>query len=315
MTKKLRKTPSKHSGIDIFKRGRAIEKEAYIEREKSNQHKYRIGNTGFVIEDEGRKLYAGNCPRVSLLRKLGLQHSVTEDSTLNIFEAGYANEYMWENYVKKGWPGNVMTGNEGEQEWDIGKGIIVKGTPDVLFCDENDKPIAGLELKCVVSTSKAVKVLFKGPTVQNLAQAGHYSMRLGIPFNLIYSSRVLGAPAYAAKQETGIGWVKNAFNLEFKLYWLGDLLAYKGEDGLENITYISSKGIDEFYQYTEKCLQEKAIPDRIANLDHMKKPLGYSPCQYCDFSKACDKTEKQGYDAWIESVKYYKNLAEIGANE
>lgn len=148
----------------------------------------RAGNAG-VMTETGQ--FIGKCPRLTYLRYKGIKVDDGEDSKEHMFAAGRGNEDIWLEKLEKGWPGKILREEEIPTKWLTNKEIPVTGRPDVVLCNIDGKPEAGIELKLISSINTAKTVLFQQqPKVEHVIQAVHYSWQLNVPFEIWYTSTV-----------------------------------------------------------------------------------------------------------------------------
>jgi hypothetical protein len=133
----------------------------------------------------------GSCPRLAALRFSGIQVDEPEESRGFMFDAGLGNEDIWYSLLETVYPKEqILREEEIPITWEV-DGTPVTGRPDIVLTDSDKKPLVGIELKLVSSFWTARGVLFnKTPKTIHLTQAGFYSLRLDVPFELWYTSRV-----------------------------------------------------------------------------------------------------------------------------
>lgn len=148
----------------------------------------RAGNAGIMTADGN---FIGKCPRISYLRFKGIKVKDSDENKEHMFAAGRGNEDIWLDKLKRGWPGKILREEEIPTSWETTSGVKVTGRPDIILCDMEGKPEAGIELKLVSSINTAKTVLFdRQPKLEHVIQAVHYSWQLKVPFEIWYTSTV-----------------------------------------------------------------------------------------------------------------------------
>lgn len=156
--------------------------------EKTKLGTLRAGNAGIQLADG---TFLGKCPRITYLRFKGIKVEDTDDNKEHMFAAGRGNEDIWLDKLKRGWPGKILREEEIPTKWFTQNETAVTGRPDIILCDTEGRPEAGIELKLVSSVNTAKTVLFEGhPKLEHVIQAVHYSWQLNIPFEIWYTSTV-----------------------------------------------------------------------------------------------------------------------------
>jgi hypothetical protein len=310
--------------------GRKLLQQKHEQEEIDKLGIFRVGSGGVYIGPST----TGTCHRVALARFLGVQQPV-EDSRQIMFSAGHGNEAIWKAELEALGKYVIKCEEEIPIEWLTEKGTKVSGRPDmVLFreigiAEDPDtketikelEAVKGLEFKLVSSLWTARDVRFKKqPKLGHLIQAGHYSMKLGIPFELWYTNRVdFPIPDWAKKFfNNGDSCVElnpkgepkkiGPFDQGFILDWDGGKLYYKAEDtGITEgfvPTMITQDGIENYFNYVDYLIQNKELGPRPENLSSTGEKCEWDQCnpQYCAFASCCDNHEKN-FDKWVECVK------------
>lgn len=326
MTTKINIPSATISANDLYERGRELEQEAHQALEGGKLGTLRGGNTGCVTETG--EVY-GKCHRLSFARMKGYQTAITAKDTFAWFDAGYANEEAWMMKLSK----SVADMGEGyvlksEEECPIrweANGVKVTGRPDIMVF-KDDKPVLGLELKCLNAAKSAAYVLCgDAPKTDNLLQAAHYSMAMNCPFTLVYSYRgrsrlpwreekrfadqlhkTVKAPP---RQKRDGSWSKEwaEYTLEpnqvkeFKIGFEDDKVYYIKEDGTRVDTIFTASGIRRYYEMVADMDKDSDLFHRVTQLDLNGKSLPYDPCNYCVFKDACDNFEND-MESWLDKV-------------
>lgn len=316
--------PSDLSALDLYRDGRAVEQEEHDAKEKDKLNTLRGGSSGCVGEDG--EIY-GTCARFAMARYKGHQPKIQPES-FDWFDAGFANEGVWEDKIKASRHGyEVKFEEECPISWEI-DGVPVTGRPDVMLFDEYG-PVLGLELKAICTVNSAIGVYCEDkPKTSNVLQTAHYSQAHGCPFILVYSYRGRSrVPGWAERQfkdklrlsyertftnsKTGKEFTKreyaiDPFTKEFKLGFDGGLIYYVTPVGDRVDTVCTAGGIKEYYRLIVDCVKNELMPPRISRKDITGKRLPYDPCKTCPFVEACDRYEED-YQAWLDKVEVICN--------
>ena len=327
--------------LDRFRLHNADE---YAEAEGDKLGTLRGGGTGCFYRDGRNQLkVTGKCPRLSHLRSLGIQPSNDEHSQ-HMFDGGYANEHRWVEKMKAVWKGTVRTEEEIPMIWSTTNGTVVTGRPDIVLCLDSQsidgpEPMHGLELKNVSSLWTAREVLFKGrPKMNHLLQSGHYSLKLGVPWSLCYTSSSK-YPVIESLGKTKIRWPESGAALsehvEYDQWGDGkpfarsiqpfvqiydidsrsdlDCIRYRIEGTTEwTETNLSANGIIAYYEHVSKIKETGDLGPRPTELKVDGARESYSQCDGCPFAKACDNYDggrkrgspegHQDYEQWITEI-------------
>lgn len=257
-----------------------------------------------------------------------------------MFEAGHTSEDSWLAVLKEGHKGVILREEQIPIAWNTQNGTAVTGRPDFVLCDKKKKPQHGLELKLVCSLWTGVSALEGKPKATHLIQAGHYSWKLGyLPWDLWYTSRVdwhvlenwrimkrlpkHGKPGSEViqweergrkvegedgKKKIVKGWEPKKilpFRTGFTTRWnkAGELEVFHlREDGHWITTIISSKRINDYYEFVSTMEAQKTLGPRPLNLEVDGSYGGYSPCAYCPLQTICTEKEKD-FEGWMAAVK------------
>ena len=241
----------------------------------------------------------GGCQRLAHLRHLGRENDIDTRSQI-MFDNGFANEDQIFEVMKKGGY-SMLREEEIPIKWHTTNDTPVTGRPDIVFVDDKKAPVLGLELKQVASIWTARRVLLQGiPKTANVVQAAHYSMKLDVPFYLVYTSRVnweipwrdwfhrdaKGHPA--VDERDGVPSRIRPFHVSYALVWKDGKLfvGIEGEEPRETI--ITKDGIESFYNHTAEMQTDEdlgPVPQGVdvwGNADEKE-----APCKYCEFKSLC----------------------------
>ena len=123
---------------------------------------------------------------------------------------------------------------------------------------------------------------------------------------LIVPGHLMGAYPKDLYKELGANFAefKNTIPtiVQYDLRWNNnDTISYK-HNGKWHETIVSKKTIMDFYEYTEKCENQKRLPKRPLNLDPKGEAKGFNSCDYCSLSETCDRYESD-FDTWLREAK------------
>jgi len=328
------------STLDLFIQGSQNLIAEKQELEKTKVGTLRAGNTG-VLTPTGK--VAGTCHRKTFLRYKGIELEPEDISRKLMFDAGNGNEDLWVNVLEAAKEPGIVMKREEELglEWSLPSGQLVTGRPDIVLGTMRDLPQLGLEqkefvpergieLKLVSSLWTARDVLLKGkPKTIHLMQAGHYSWKIGVPFEIWYASRATfaitdysqdrffakknfpkqGAPLseYCKYNEKGQILSVEPFIVGYAIEWNGKgQLVYNqiGSDKRVH-TFITQQGIEAYYSLVERMEKDDTLGPRPENMDADGEPAGYDLCdsRYCPLASTCDNHEKNGLANWLGEVK------------
>lgn len=250
----------------------------------------------------------GTCHRIALARLVGLQEPIGI-TTRAIFDSGEANEYVWSRALQA--EGNYQVWHDAgipdefKIKWHT-EGNLGTGTPDILL-GVNNTPVIGIELKVVESIQSATSLLTsKKPKVDNLLQAAHYSMRLGIPFILVYTFNGTGDWPYWAIKKFNIprGSKVPPFKMQFLVEWTEAGLTWRGDSGEVHALPIQQSSIEDYYKLLLEMKDQKDLYLRYPSIEADGSSMPFDKCSYCSVSDACSEYETKGdYDLWIDRVR------------
>jgi len=214
--------------------GALLEKAEKDSKEAEKVGVLRGGNSGSLVQtDEGLRSIGG-CARKALLRMLGTEVPDDEDygSKSLMFALGLANEDSWATWLERSWTGQgkgmLLREEDVPTYWATRNGTPVTGRPDIVLAGADGTPQHGLELKQISSMWTARDVLQDKPKTAHVCQAAHYSMVLGVPFTLAYTSRV---NFHVMGNQDQFSWVQRHFPRYGERH--SDKCDYKLDDGKE----------------------------------------------------------------------------------
>ncbi len=225
---------NKISLVDLSNNERAKQQVKDAAAEASKAYTLRGGSAGCITQAGN---FLGANPWEVLGRFMGYQIPKTK-VTYDIFDYGYANEFIWEK--------NLKHVTDYEITGDIHHPLTVPnfvgnyaltGRPDVIL-KQDGKAIMGAELKVVAGSSSAEKVLLGTPKTENLIQAGTYAAGFGLPWVLVYSS-YSNFKGYKAALPPG----KAEYHIGFE-----DGTLFFSHKGVITETIIDVQGIKEYYE-------------------------------------------------------------------
>lgn len=282
---------SNEFAIHHFLDGEAELRKRHQEREVAKLGVLRVGSAGCMISDDA---CIGKCPQTALARFLGYQLPV--DSSQAYFDGGIDNESVWDANM-------IASGQEFKCEEDIPIvhtlpcGTKITGRPDMVLGEEVEKhekythftPRLMIELKaCQATNSAAQKILQEKPATDHLIQAATYSMFLGVPASLVYTSNVSGGITnYFTSKEVGQKDVSFG-KIEFRLGWdQGNLYYMQGNNKID--TVVTQQGILDYYSNIAKMARE-GKPNLIYQdmIDVEGEMLPYNPRKYNDILNLVD---------------------------
>jgi hypothetical protein len=308
--------------------GRQVQRDKQKAEEATKLGNLRAGNSG-AMSPEGEVV--GSCHRRAHLRQLGIEVEEHSDTNLLMFSLGTANEDIVYNDLMQTKAENEIILRETEipVKWLTKNGTNVTGRPDMVICERGEdgaaRPKFGIELKSVASVWTTKDVLFdNNPKMEHLIQSSHYAWRLGVPFLLMYkqyANQVV--PSWAGKmfprkgeansehvEYNDKGEVKYIKPFEIVYQVEADKngrIKYRREteDGSAEWvrTLVKVDDIERFYEFVSTMPEKQELGPRPLALTPTGDKKSYSACTYCPVKSTCDKTEKQGYNPWLEAVK------------
>lgn len=269
-------------------------------KEANNGGTYRVGNSGCVTESGD---IIGTCHRISHARFVGADSSPSFSNQI-MFEAGEKNEDSWiGRLLESGYEGQVLRHDDCLVDMELPDGGRLVGHPDIVLADKDGVPQVVCELKGVYGNTTAVKVLLEGkPKDDNLIQAAAYSMALGIPGVLCYTSNSYIKTTFYDAKQYGVKSIPPFYKI-FYLRWDDDRLSYRDEDSANWVsTEVTKQGIVDYYVMLGEMGPAKDLGPRPSGKDVTGKAGKWGPCGICDHRENCDANENN-YDKWLEVKK------------
>jgi hypothetical protein len=318
---------------ELYHEGTRILSEEKDKLEAAKVGVLRGGSSGAVLF--GSK-FVGTCPRKAYLRYKGINTSDIEADDLLMFDGGLANEDIWAKILEKSLPPFFSLKREEEVPlvYTFEDGSKITGRPDLVIFD-GEKPLLGIELKSVSALWTAKDVLVDGePKMGHAIQAALYSLIMGIPWEIWYTSRVHFQLSYESWQQrlfkgidpsyceiverTNKGKTETLikkiypFRKGYRLEWTckDQLLITPLDPSKEPIlSPITKESILKFYRTVADIDKVGVLPPRPTLLSVKGKPGGYNPCdpKYCKLAETCAKHE-QSLSQWREAAATNKIL-------
>lgn len=290
-------------GHDTLQEERAVE-----ERKKLG---FLRGGSCSSMSKEGRVI--GACPRITLLRKLGLE-STTPLNLSMIFHVGYSHETFIKKALEKcGEFDRITTEDSAENSFvtDIDGNSLTLRVDLIAHMKSGER--FGIECKALTSNFSAEKIMqkFQVPYIKALVQASWY-FHIGKfeRYFIIYGNYFNSTTFFKGKMNK-----VNASLLIFELIKKEEdsgvikiyLRRYNDDDTYVDVeTPITLDGIERAYKYIVQCEQEQKVPVRRVEyeLNGMKT---YNQCdpRYCPCAKLCDDVDANlvDYDTWVKEAK------------
>jgi hypothetical protein len=289
---------SQESAIEKFLTGEQALREKHAAREKDKLGILRVGTAGCMISEDS---CIGSCPQAALSRFLGYQ--LPSEASQPYFDGGLANEHVWEtNVTAAGIP--YKCEEDIPVVYELPDKTLITGRPDQVVGREEDGefiPEIMFEHKATqAANSAASKLLVQKPDMKHVIQAATYSMFLGIPAILVYTSNISGGITnFFTKREAGVNEATFG-KIEFKLGWEdGNLYYMKGSTRIDTI--VTQQGILDFYSNIAKMAREgkpnliyQDMKDIEGNL------LPYNPRMYSDIPNLVD--DELPFEEWKEKL-------------
>ena len=311
--------------LKLLVRGQQLESEAYSVRNIGKEENLRGGSTGARIQGTHGPVSIGCCPRKAQLRVLGVEEPFGLSKSF-MFQGGHGSEEYLNKSLEAAWkeqdPQNLFfpEGIVGVR-WSTASGRPVTGTPDGLFAAPAGDHVAllkGIEAKCMSSGFTLINsVLKEKPNTSHLLQAGHYAWQLGIPFDLVYISRVNFGLHYWMKgmikdlephpcyqfAENGEHFAFSPTEAVYQIEWHNDRLVYHTPQGNRIETHVKTGDIRAFYDHVDQSLNDKTLADKGSSKDILGD-TAYLPCKYCPHNQHCPSVPNgasgDAYEAWLE---------------
>lgn len=319
----MTETKTKSRILELFDEGVRLSVDEHAVQEQQKVGILRAGNTGIAaLNAKGEMEVGGKCHRQTMLRLLGIASEDADYSKELMFDSGRGNEDLWYSVLSRAYKdGIILREEEIPIQWMTSNGTPVSGRPDLVLCDHDTKPVLGLELKLLCSFWTTRAILLGQPKTMHIMQAAHYSWKLGVPFELWYTSRVdwpvMGwAGKHLPKQgEPGsehISFNEKGEARKITPFKLGFLLTQDeegfihysavGRDESATKSIVSIPRIQEYYEYVSTMVERKDLGPRPQNLTATGEEVSWSFCSYCPLQSTCDAHESD-FDTWLEEAK------------
>lgn len=167
---------------DIYIQGMLNQQKEKEAKDNEGEKRYRGGNAGILVDG----IPANSCARKAIARSAG-RFEETSWNTQLMFDIGELNEDRWHAKIRAA--GYEVTSADDLVRAETKGGTPVTGSPDSVVVQKDGKKFL-IEHKHLSSFWTYRDVVVEGkPKVENLAQAGLYSMHLGdMPFCLLYTA-------------------------------------------------------------------------------------------------------------------------------
>ena len=309
--------------LELFDEGVRLSVQEHAEQEKTKVGLLRAGNTGIAaLNDKGEMEVGGKCHRQTMLRLLGITSEDSDYSKELMFDSGRGNEDLWYSVLSRSYKdGVILREEEIPIQWQTSNGTPVSGRPDLVLCDPDKKPVLGLELKLLCSFWTTRAILLGEPKTMHIMQAAHYAWKLGVPFELWYTSRVdwpvMGWAAKHLPKQGEPGSENISFNekgearkiVPFKLGFFltqdtDGFIHYSviGREGEPVKSIVSIPRIQDYYEYVSTMVKRKDLGQRPQNLTATGEKVSWSFCSYCPLQSICDAHESD-FDTWLKEAE------------
>jgi hypothetical protein len=260
--------------------------------EVGKRGKLRAGSSGCIVDG----LVHGECHRIAHLRHVGVDKKHTLSRKL-MFQAGEANEDLWDDVLVEGWDGQVLRHFEAAKQLPFG---TIEGHPDIILADREGRHRFVLELKLLSALYTSIQRTFDGqPDEKHLIQSATYMWMTGLPGVLCYTNRTDFAVQFDRKRLGGIAKIEPCYRLYYLKIQNGRLFWRDEENPMAVETDITIAGIREYYRVVAglRDWDVKTLGERPVS-------AGYDRCdaKYCTFSHACDKWE-HNYPTWLHEAR------------
>ena len=236
----------------------------------------RGAHTSYMYNGTFRCADSGHCPRISMLRSLGFDQTISETSKYT-FALGLASETLF----KKEFP-EAQT--DVEIRMAISPSTLVIGHADGLLND------VVYELKSISSVKSATETIVKKNYKEgHLLQLLGYMIGLEKQKGVLLYSNFVWHRCKVAKEDVKI----QPCDLDFKVEICDD-----GHITVEGNTIgIELPMIMDAWKEISSCLEEKRLPDRPENW----REAFTGPCSFCTLSNTCDLCED--YSSFLQGVE------------
>lgn len=313
----------------LFFEGRLALIKEHEKKEVKKLGNLRGGSCGIIEETATSGKVYGECLRKAHLRQIGIDLK-PELSTYNIFDEGIYNEDMQYDLLKNSsWEGTILREEEIPVIWALDNGTKITGRPDIVFCNQDKKPLHGIELKKKLSYGGVLKSFLNlKPDSGHLIQAAHYSIKLGeqygdgtpLPYTLMYTNGTVFAlkgerqgdvrdcahptPEKFVEYSWGKPFRIIPSSIYYSLTWEDGYLYYHA-DGMKKPqrTIITKEAIEDYFKVVDAIQRNKRLGPRPTSSHVGVKVKGekWNSCGFCPLKETCDSYE-QNYDEWLDHV-------------
>jgi hypothetical protein len=304
--------PTSISLTALFNEGSLDLSRDYRAAEDNKRGNLRAGAGGALL-DTGD--IVGGCHRKAFARWLGKPEAPPDPIKQSNFDAGFRNEDNWMEKLKRSWTaGPILCEDDIPTKWLTSQGVPVTGRPDMVLCEAGNVegeviPRLMVEHKAVVSVNKAAARWLGEVDPAHFIQACHYSMAIGCPATLVYSSSIIAQVPWFVKKvdrdkfwPKGKGWQLQPFKKEFKIGCTDAGYYYYLVDGCQVDTKVNAEAIKNYYELMVDMRDQKSLYKRHSNKTHEGKLIEkYNVCDYCNLKDACDQYETD-YQRWVDEV-------------
>lgn len=293
----------------------------------------RGGTVGCILgrDISTSQAYAGSCVREGAARYMGAHAPVQKEKHLNsmlMMEQGSAVEGAFIEHLRKGVPEGWTVGDNIQTATEI-DGVSWTGREDVFIYDETGEVRQIVELKNVSSFPH--ELLFDlRPQIKHVVQAANYMHRIGVPVQLLYTSRsVWPVPNWPFVSEpeidtpylqgiidvNKIGKISKLrpFLLGFYLTIVNGRVLYAPDiEGWERGKWIETPitiaGIDEWYRRVIDLAHGTLggyLDGAPTTVTTVGEPKYYSACDYCDWSSVCagvGTAASNDREKWVDAI-------------
>lgn len=218
-----------------------------------------------------------------------------------MFQAGEANEDLWEKVLVQGWEGQVLRNQKVQRQGSWG---TVMGSPDIVLADKDGTWNTVLELKLLSAANSTIARVHEGePDSKHLVQAATYMWLAETPVILCYTNRTDFAIEFRAKA-LGVRKIEPCYRLFYLSFKKGQLFYRDEFESFDVPTMVTVDGIKGYYARLAEMSESHQLFDRPSNYGVTGKASPWDRCdpKYCPFADACNRFEND-YLCWKSEVK------------
>lgn len=269
--------------VNLIKKGFEEEQKIRIVEEEQKLGLLRGGSSGAFQDGK----FYGVCPRITLLRLLGLQTKINLSLGM-IFYAGIAHEDFVYGLLKQNKEIKSI-----EREYQI-EGIVAgqkwTGRIDFLVELNNGKKFI-IETKALTSNFSANKINSKkAPFLKAILQCSMYKKMTGLEAYILYG-HYFNVQVFKIK----LNPIFNEFKVEFK----ENYIYFNGIS-----TGIKVESLEEYYKQILYYKKNEELPTRALEKEFNGMST-YDRCIYCPFKDSCTDYDQGilSYDTFLEEIK------------